>query len=226
MITTLPGHYLERKANSMKTIHTMGLMGAILTAACVAGAQGPTNTVGVPLDPVGNPGGTTLTLVEFGYEGKVSSVGEPGVYPFTTTFPGDRVLVNSTGGNDPSNWLAVVRFFNPLDPTGNLGLSATETQGFFPSDVAGGFAKFSLFPKTNFVPSSIDRFGQVVGTDSLFGPVGGINARQLLIINFIALPAATPAATPEPDSLALLIGLGASGAGFLARSRRRARKTL
>lgn len=35
-----------------------------------------------------------------------------------------------------------------------------------------------------------------------------------------------PAATPEPGSLALLVGLGVSGAGFLARRRQRARQAV
>ena len=38
------------------------------------------------------------------------------------------------GGNDPSNWLADIRFFNPADPTGVLGLPATVTQAYFARD--------------------------------------------------------------------------------------------
>ena len=35
----------------------------------------------------------------------------------------------------------------------------------------------------------------------------------------------TPAAVPEPDSIALLAGMGLSGAGFLVRRRKTARKS-
>ena len=127
----------------MKSIHTLGLMGAMLTAACVSGAQ--TNVVGVPLKSAGNPGGSLIALVTNGTEGQVHLVGEAPIFPYTTTFPGDRVLVNSTGGNDPSNWLAVLRFFNPSDPTGSLGLPATEFQTYSPATSRGGLPRLRCF---------------------------------------------------------------------------------
>jgi hypothetical protein len=206
----------------MKTIQTIGLLGAMLTAACVASAQVLNTNVGIPIGSL-QPGTITVVVTEFGREGQVTPVAGQSAFAFTTAFPGDLILVNPTGGTAPSNWLADIRFFNPQDPTGTLGLAATETQAYYPADVAGGFAAFALFPTYNFVPADLVLQGFVLGSESLFGPVGGINAGQLGIITFLATPAA---ATPEPGSIALLASFGLTGAAFFARRRKNARKAL
>jgi hypothetical protein len=210
----------------MKHMRIVGLVVVILSAARIAGAQVPNEDVGVPLGGSWNPGTPIIAFGEGGTEGQVTKVGYPGL-PFTTVFPGDLILTdknNPAEGNAPSNWLADIRFFNPLDPNGNLGLPATETEAFFPDDVGpGGFASFQLMPDFNYVPAAADLAlpgNPVIGSEEFFGPIGGINAGQSAIIVFSAYPAAQAASTPEPGALALLFGVGVVGAGLLVRRRR------
>jgi len=95
-----------------------------------------------------------------------------------TATPGDIVLLTDpTGGNSPTNWAAVARFFNPADPTGINGLTATESQAFFATNLGGsGFAGFQLFPNTDFIPAGSittnNGVKYIVTTYTQFGPVG------------------------------------------------------
>jgi hypothetical protein len=214
----------------MKHMRIVGLMVVILAAARIAGAQVLNEDVGVPLGGSWNPGTPTIIINEAGTEEQVTPIGDPAFFApagISSALPGDLIFTNGNnlgGGDAPSNWLADIRFFNPLDPTGILGLPATETEAFFPADLGtGGFASFQLMPNYNFVPGfSVNSTGftGVLGTDLVFGPVGGIITGQEAIIIFSAYSGAPAASTPEPGGLALLFGVGAVGAGLLVRRRR------
>jgi hypothetical protein len=219
----------------MKALRTVGLALAILVSTRLSGAQVLNEDVGIPLSSSGNPGTPIILIDDRAREDQVSLIGSLDGYingmgtlkPFTSTSPGDLILTNSnnpTGGDAPSNWLADIRFFNPLDPNGNLSLPATETEAFFPDDVGpGGFASFQLMPDINYVPTTAGTVipgNPVTGSEELFGPIEGINAGQTAIIVFSAYPGATTAATPEPGVMALLFGVGIVGAGLLVRRRR------
>jgi hypothetical protein len=214
----------------MKHMRIVGLMVVILTAARVAGAQVLNIDVGVPLRGPWNDFENAKIIDEGGIEDQVAPIGDPASLFFptdiTTTFPGDLILTNSNnpaGGNAPSNWLADIRFFNPLDPTGALGLPATETEAFFPADLGpGGFASFQLMPDYNYVQGDYSAvFAGVTGVEVVFGPIGGFVSDQEGIIKFHALPGAQAASTPEPGGMALLFGVGIVGAGLLVRRRRK-----
>ena len=98
-----------------------------------------------------------LDISVFG-SGPIEETGSATASGFTavTTTPGDVILLNNpTGGNNPTNWLAVARFFNPADLTGTNGLAATESQTFFATNFGGsGFNGFQLFPNTYFTPAT------------------------------------------------------------------------
>ena len=130
----------------------------------------------------GNPGGNLV--VESGAVFGTGPIQEQfnGPIPNSTLTaePGDLiVLANPNGGNNPTNWAAVVRFFNPSDPTGTNGLAATYSQAFFATNFGGsGFANFTLFPNTDFVTvntiNTINGVTTIAFTDSIFGPVGSV----------------------------------------------------
>ena len=198
------------------------LAAVLLLAALTsrARAQVLTVDVGIPL------GQTTLTVElptafvpESGYAGQVTPLGKQRDFLGTTVSAGDIILVNPTGGNDPSNWAAAVRFFNPLDPTGSLGLPATVSEAFFPANIVGGFAAFALFPKYNLLTATL-RPQFDVGSEFLFGPLEGISGAESAIVTVVAYPAQ---AVPEPSALAFVGVAGVTGAAFLRRRRRRKR---
>jgi hypothetical protein len=218
----------------MKHMKVVGLMVVILAAARIAGAQVLNRDVGVPLGSGWNPGGAIVLLKESGVEDQVTPIGAPTFFVptgFTSTFAGDLILssMSNLGGYaplpPPSDWLADIRFFNPLDPTGTLGLPATETEAFFPADFGpNGFDTFQLMPDYNWFQGSANSTetgipGTIEGGEVVFGPNGGILNGQEAIFNFDALPGAQAASTPEPGALALLLGVGIVGAGLLVRRR-------
>jgi len=68
------------------------------------------------------------------------------------------------------------------------------------------------FGFTPAVSSAVLRLNGQVGSDSDY------------IVDNVAIASAGPAATPEPGSVALLVGMGISGAGLLTRRRKQAAK--
>ena len=58
-----------------------------------------------------------------------------------------------------------------------------------------------------------------VGVGGTINPRDGGNGE--IVLSYV-----TPAAVPEPGSVALLAGMGLSGAGFLARRRKNARQSV
>jgi hypothetical protein len=205
----------------MMATQTVVLVAAFLASVRIAGAQVLNIEVGVPT--TSSPFILTDALVVdvIAYEGQATPiVGDPPIYPFTTTFPGDLVLTSS--GDAPSDWLADIRFFNPLDPTGALGLPATEMEAFFPADLGpGGFNTFQLMPDYNVVDGfSFLGIPGITGAEVIFGPLGGILSDQEVEFIFNARPDAGTS-TPEPGGPALLFGAGAVAVGCFAHRRRR-----
>jgi hypothetical protein len=104
----------------------------------------------------------------------------PNSYSFTA-LPGDVVfLLNPNGGNNRTNWAAVVNFFNPSDPTGTQGLVATEYQTFFTANPGPNyFASFPLFPNVIYLPitTTVTNIGVIAYYDEA-GPDHGIFSGQ------------------------------------------------
>jgi uncharacterized repeat protein (TIGR01451 family) len=126
---------------------------------------------------------------------------------WTNAIPGDVVMLNnSNGGNNPTNWLAVARFFNPADPTGINGLPATKQQAYFWANLGStGFTGFNLLPNSVFSASTTNSDGsQIEAVLTEMGqPTGGIKAGQLAIFsifvsNSIADLNLVASAAPEP----------------------------
>jgi uncharacterized repeat protein (TIGR03803 family) len=151
------------------------------------------NVPGTPLTTNWNPGSNFVLISEGAGIGVrplfLRIYPNTNAYSFTAA-PGDVVfLLTPDGGNDPTNWAAVVNFFNPSDPTGSAGLAATEVQTFFPSNPPPGyFAGIPLFSNVVYVPITavIPNFGIIAYYDEA-GPAGGILSGQL---GEIELPAA------------------------------------
>jgi uncharacterized repeat protein (TIGR01451 family) len=131
-----------------------------------------------------NPGGQIVVFFTYGFAGNPVpiQVGS-GSNPASTCQAGDLVaLINSNGGNDPANWAAVVRFFNPADPTGTLGLAATYEQTFFATNYGGsGFNGYQLFPAVSYIPGITNAPGftsALAFSYTELGPAGGITPGQ------------------------------------------------
>jgi uncharacterized repeat protein (TIGR01451 family) len=133
---------------------------------------------GTPIAGWTNPGGQHVIT------GSIILVGAPSpiqVSNATNCQPGDLVLlVDPNGGTNASNWAAVVRFFNPGDPTGTNGLPATYSQVFFPTNFSSN--SFRLFPDVSFIPEGTTTTNNGVTsivTDYVeFGPADAILAGQ------------------------------------------------
>jgi hypothetical protein len=214
----------------MKHMRVVGLIVVIFAAARLAGAQVLNTDVGIPLGSAwNNYGDSIITITIPGTEDQVTPIAVigPGIENSATAYAGNLILTN--GGDAPSDWLADIRFFNPLDPTGALGLPATDDEALFPNDLGpGGFASLQLMPDFNYVPAAVnltDPGDPVSGIEEVFGPVGGINHGQLAFVDFLAYPGAQAASTPEPGGLALIFGVGIVGVGLLVRRRRQAQMT-
>jgi uncharacterized repeat protein (TIGR01451 family) len=143
------------------------------------------NAVPVPGTPMAgwsNPGGNfvvTYSLILVGAPSPIQ-VGA-GANPATNGQPGDIVLlVNPNGTIDSTNWAAVVRFFNPGDPTGTNGLPATYSQVFFPTNFSSN--SFRLFPVVSFIPEGTvttnNGVKSVLANYAEFGPADAIIAGQ------------------------------------------------
>ena len=195
-------------------------LAAVLSPGAVEG-QGLTGDVGLPLPgSLSTANGPLVIIDDVGQEGVV----KPLLYETLTfnSFPlsvsaGDIVfLANASGGDDPSNWAAVLRLFNPDDPTGQEDLPATESIAYFP-DVPGGFGSFQLFPNYNFQYGGDGTVGrpripyQYTSLQVTFGPNEGVLPGQTADILYSA-------ASPEPGTLSLLV-LG--GTMFALKIRRR-----
>ena len=143
---------------------------------------------GTPLTISGsNPGGNTLVSQDVVFGSGPIEGGTPDAFTTLYAMPGDLILLTDpAGGNNPTNWAAVVRFFNPADPTGTNGLAATESRAFFSTNFNGdGFAGLELFANTDFISAgSIDTTNgvtQIATTDTVFGPAGIVLAGQTYI---------------------------------------------
>jgi len=98
------------------------------------------------------------------------------------------MLINPNGGNNVSNWKAVVNFFNPSDPTGTNGLAATDYQTFFPTNAGpNAFANVPLFTNVDYVPiTTTNADGSITADIVENGPAGGILAGQQATIFYTA----------------------------------------
>jgi uncharacterized repeat protein (TIGR01451 family) len=190
------------------------------TATAIAGILAA--VPGIPLDWT-DPGGALI----------VTDAGDGfGVQPVQfnldtndTAIPGDVVmLIDPSGGISPTNWEAVINFFNPVDPTGAQGLPATESQTFFGGNVPNGFANFALFPNTVYLTNaSIVAGSSALATTSQFGPIGGIPPGQFDINIYTAIVQPTnselslsASALPSPATLGsnLVYALTITNAGL------------
>ena len=162
--------------------------------------------IGVPSTPTSgyaNPGTDTVYLAAGGGIGVQPVLDPSAPSPYTTAVPGDVVfLQDPAAGDAPSNWVAVLEFFNPGDLTGALGLDATLYQTFRSNNTPGGFANLALFPNTVYLPvEGTEPNGSVFSVYTEFGPVGQIIAGQEDIT--------TLTAAAQPD----LVGTGPGGGG-------------
>ena len=136
--------------------------------------------------------------------------------PASNAIPGDIVLLlNPTGGNNPTNWQAVVRFFNPADPTGSNHLAASESQAFIQPD----FSNFKLFTSVAFYPSIVAG-SEITASFQEIGPMAGILAAQsdvvtITVANSNADLSLSAIAAPEPVGVGsnLVYSLTFSNAG-------------
>jgi len=182
---------------------------------------------GTPVSGFKNIGGETI-IVDIG--------GGIGVQPITNNFgqfsanatalAGDVVFLrNPINGNNPTNWAAVLRFFNPGDPTGTNGLAATEYETYFQTNASPNtFTGFSLLPNVDYVPiASTNADGSITADAVVFGPVGAILSGQEAIIVYTASIQPSPgadlslsaSAAPEPVGVGsnLVYSLTVSNAG-------------
>lgn len=182
------------------------------------------NVPGTPVSGFVNPGGPLINIGEGGGVGVQpivnQSVNPP--QPFSA-LAGDVVfLQDPAAGTAPSNWSAVVEFFNAADPNGLLNLAADYYQTFRPNNTPGGFANLALLPNTIYVSGPADPQDPVVVVYSEFGPSGQIPAGQYAIFTLVA--DAQPDLVPEPGTLGWLAAGVALAGMALRRSRARARR--
>ena len=184
-------------------------------AARQPSAVSPEPYINLPGTPstFNNPGGQTIVVGYNVYSARPAPVSGSSIFNITSTAAGDIVMLRDpAGSNDPSNWVAVFRFLNLDDPTGALGLSANEVEGFDASNVGpGGFTGFRLFPNTVYLadterpPSSHFTFASELGT----GGNGLFVGQTGTLVYTVTIP--------EPATwLELLAGAGAI-AGVLRR---------
>ena len=163
---------------------------------------------GTPIVWTGNPGGSVITTAGLVFGVGPVMEGNSG-HNADTVQAGDLVLLNDpNAGTDPTNWLAVARFFNPNDPTGTNHLDATESQAIFPLDLgSNGFAGFQLLTVASFVPAgpvnTTNGVTTIVATYNEFGPAGAILAAQsdinvLTVISPFTDVSLSATASPEP----------------------------
>lgn len=138
----------------------------------------------------------------------------------TTAIPGDVVmLLAPAGGNYPTNWAAVMRFFNPSDPTGTNGLAATGVQAFFPAQFgSNGFASFKLFPNAAYYPGTPIAPGEISTVISEVGPnvtlAGGqIGFFVLTVSNSVAVSITSPVASQQMSNQVFTVTGTASAVG-------------
>jgi uncharacterized repeat protein (TIGR01451 family) len=191
-----------------------------------AGAQ----FAGIPGTPTAswnNPGGSQVVIGEGGGIGVQTIMQTLAIPSFSfTATPGNVVmLINPNGGTNMSNWKAVVKFFNPSDPTGTNGLVATDYQTFFPTNAGpNAFANVPLFTNVDYVPiTATNADGSITAGIVENGPAGGILAGQQAIIVLTASvqPSAgadlslSASAAPEPVGVGsnLVYSLTVSNAG-------------
>jgi uncharacterized repeat protein (TIGR01451 family) len=167
---------------------------------------GGTNTLGIPGTPSTvwiSPGKETVTIPIGG------GIGVQNVLYFgsdITVLAGDVVmLINTNNGHSASNWKAVVKFFNPDDPTGTNGLAAMAYQTFFFTNASPDyFANFQLMPNVVYAPiATTNADGSITASINVFGPVGGIVSGQLGVLNVTA--------SIQPNAFALTITSPATG---------------
>ena len=167
-----------------------------------------------------DPGGSVVVIDELASSPDPEPIidGSVASFDITTAVAGDIIfLTDPNGGNDPSNWGAVLRFLNPNDPTGSLGLAATDIEAFVPGNAGpNGFADFTLFPNAIDAANPTDGGSEgYSGTLTEFGPADGIPAGQTASLIYTAVP--------EPGTTTLL-NLGVTMLTIGAGARRLRRK--
>jgi uncharacterized repeat protein (TIGR03803 family) len=168
--------YFQDSAGSVSATNTVTLDAVVPTSALV------TNVPGTPVTTNWNSGSNPVQIFEGGGIGAqpLALPFFPNSYPITA-LPGDVVfLLNANGGHNPTNWAAVVNFFNPGDPTGTIGLVATKYQTFFPANPTPNyFAGITLFPNVVYVPiiTTVTNVGIIAYYDEP-GPDNGIFSGQ------------------------------------------------
>jgi hypothetical protein len=178
---------------------------------------------GTPAAGAPNPGGSSIIYVEGGGVGVqpiIDTAFSPDPYSVTA---GDVVILSdSAGGDAPSNFAAVIDFFNPADPTGALGLAGTEYETYYGGNAGAGlFSSLPLSANTIYAPqgSVVAAPGDLDGLYYQFGPAGGIEAGQEALLVFLAAPqppAPTVSTVPEPSTWLLMI-LGVAMCGAVLR---------
>ena len=195
------------------------LAAVLLTMSVRVNAQGVLHDApGTPVSGFSNTGGQRVVIDEGGGVG-VQPITAPASATAFNTFAGDVVfLQDPAAGDAPSNWAAVLQFFNPADPSGILDLEGTRYETFQSNNTPGGFASFTLLPNTIYLPTdSVAQDGTRTASYSEFGPDGQILAGQLAI--FVLTAAPQPDAVPEPGTLGCL-GAGALLLGIILRQRK------
>jgi len=168
--------YALDSAGSVSATNTVTINDVVPSSAIV------TAVPGTPVTTNWNPGSNPVQIFEGGGIGVQPLILRiiPNSYPFTA-LPGDVVfLLNPNGGNNRTNWAAVVNFFNPNDPNGSQGLVATEYQTFFPANPGPNyFAGIPLFPNVVYVPitTTVTNVGIIAFYDET-GPIDGIFSGQ------------------------------------------------
>jgi uncharacterized repeat protein (TIGR01451 family) len=181
---------------------------------------------GTPASGFNNPGGRTIVVPIGGGIGVQSVTNAILFSANATVLAGDVVFLrNPINGNNPTNWAAVLRFFNPGDPTGTNGLAATEYETYFQTNASPNtFTGFSLLPNVDYVPiASTNADGSITADAVVFGPVGAILSGQEAIIVYTASIQPSPgadlslsaSAAPEPVGVGsnLVYSLTVSNAG-------------
>ena len=144
------------------------------------------------------------------------TVSNGGVKQFAVSFAGGAAttgtLTNFTGAGSPSGtYPGVDDFAYTIGSSQFSQTNPAQVDPAFPLDLTlatGGGAYYGLAYSSAVDLFSLDQNSNIVAA----GPQGSSG--------FASGPRVTPAATPEPGAMALLVGAGISGAGLLIRRRK------
>ena len=199
------------QAHAQVTVPTFFSTGVNSAGVPLTGGAADTHyTLTVPAGSAGGPAPVDIDNPgQFAWDGNTATSrwispstaggsGAVGNYVYTTTF-------NLTGF-DPTT--ARITGSISADDQATILLNGTQV-GASP---AGGYQFFTPVSITTGFQSGINTLTFNVNNS------GGVTGLQF---NATATASATSTAVPEPGSIALLVGLGVTGAGFLARKRRK-----